>query len=80
VEELEQRLGLSRQLELTEQAAALGEARRRAFNVSPTQASRDFGERVKSLAGKHNVLVEWTLRDVSSKVEDTAVCRCTCYA
>jgi len=88
VEELERRLGIPRRQEMAKQASALAEARKNLFPHRETAASRTFSNRIKALAGRSNLVVEWTARDISAKVGEECGCgcgcgcgcECTCYA
>ena len=80
VEELERRLGISRRQEIAKKAAALAEARKSLFPPHETAASRAFSTRVKALAGRSNLVVEWTVRDISAEAGDGCDCGCTCIA
>jgi len=78
-----------RKLEPTERegiqaiARKLGAARREAFGLEGNEVSEAIRKEITAIAGKHNMIVEWSLRPAAGlrwrlKSEGEGICACTC--
>jgi hypothetical protein len=59
----------------TKAAIKRGVAKRREAGL-PTRAPLDLGKRISHIAGKHNVLIEWTVTPLDPG--EVAACACNC--
>ena len=59
----------------TTNAIKRGVAKRKAAGL-PTRAPLDLGKQISHIAGKHNVLIEWTVTPLDPG--DVAACACNC--
>jgi hypothetical protein len=78
--ELEARLGLPQKLELSRQAAASGEARKKSLELADNAKSQALSQQIAALADLQNVVVEWSAREVPglSSAAALAAIRCCC--
>jgi hypothetical protein len=63
--------------ELRARLSKIGEAKRGVLGIEPTNASQAIKRRITAIAAKHGMMVEWTLRPISS-IDAEVGCGCGC--
>jgi hypothetical protein len=78
VDELEAKLGIPHKLELSRQAEASGEARRKALELPDTASCQELAVHIGTLAERQNLVVEWSAHEIGGSSAALAAVRCCC--